>query len=98
MVMLPKDFEPIIVKDLLVKKLSNGAMAKVCLVRHQGEYKAMLYVNDKQVNGPPIPQPLDNPRDDITHWMGNRPGVGFTDKQAEMIIKTVKERNRQSHL
>ena len=93
--MLLRDYEPIVEKELLLKRLSNGALAKFVLVRHQGEYKAMLYVNGKQVNGPPLPEPLATPSDEITHWMGNKPGVGLTTEQAEMIIKAVNDRNER---
>ena len=86
------DSEPIIEKELLHKVLSNGAYATFALVRHQGEYKAMLYVNGKRINGPSLPQPLSAPKEDITHWMGNKPGVGLTTSEAEMIIQAVTER------
>jgi hypothetical protein len=93
--MLLGDLEPIIEKELLVKQLSNGSVARFCLVRHQGEYKAMFYLNGKPVNGPPLPEPLAEPKNDITHWMGNKPGVGLTTEQAEMIINAVKDRNER---
>lgn len=86
------DSEPIIEKELLNKVLSNGAVATFALVRHQGEYKAMLYVNGKRVNGPSLPQALSSPREEVTHWMGNKPGVGLTTWEAEMIIEKVTER------
>ncbi|GFO56645.1 hypothetical protein GMSM_36520 [Geomonas sp. Red276] len=90
------DSEPIVEKELLKKVLSNGTVATFALVRHGGEYKAMLYINGKRVNGPPLPQPLDAARDDITHWMGNKPGVGLTTSEAEMIIQAVSERVERS--
>jgi hypothetical protein len=90
------DSEPIIEKELLNKVLSNGAYATFALVRHKGEYKAMLYINRKRVNGPSLPQPLTHPKDDVTHWMGNKPGVGLTASEAEMIIDTVNERIERS--
>lgn len=86
------DSEPIVEKELLNKLLSNGAYATFALVRHQGEYKAMLYVNGKRINGPSLPQPLSAPRDDVTHWMGNKPGVGLTTSEAEMITEAVTQR------
>lgn len=91
--MLQNDLEPVIEKEILVKQLSNGSVASFVLVRHQGEYKAMLYLNGKAVNGPPLPEPLSDPKNDITHWMGNKPGVGLTTEQAEKIIAAVGERN-----
>lgn len=86
------DSEPIVEKELLNKVLSNGALATFALVRHQGEYKAMLYVNGKRINGPPLPQPLSAPKEEVTHWMGNKPGVGLTTREAELIIDRVTER------
>ena len=86
------DSEPIVEKELLKKLLSNGALASFALVRHQGEYKAMLYINGKRVNGPSLPQPLSTPKEEVTHWMGNKPGVGLTTSEAEMIIEKVTER------
>lgn len=89
------DDEPIVEKELLKKILSNGSLATFALVRHQGEYKAMLFVNGKQVNGPPLPQPLVSAKDDVTHWMGNKPGVGLTSSEAERIIDAVLERRER---
>jgi len=93
---LYSDSEPIIEKELLNKVLSNGAYATFALVRHQGEYKAMLYVNGKRINGPSLPQPLTPPKDDITYWMGNKPGVGLTTSEAEMITDAVTDRIQRS--
>ena len=93
---LYSDSEPIIQKELLNKILSNGSCATFALVRHEGEYKAMLYVNGKKINGPALPQLLSSPKDDVTHWMGNKPGVGLTSSEAEMIIQAVTERNERA--
>ena len=93
---LYSDSEPIVEKELLNKVLSNGAYATFALVRHNGEYKAMLYVNGKPINGPSLPQQLSTSKDDVTHWMGNKPGVGLTTSEAEMIIQTVTERMERS--
>jgi hypothetical protein len=90
------DHEPIVLKELLRKHLSNGAQATFALVRHNGEYKAMLYVNRRRINGPPLPQPLTSSKDEVTHWMGNKPGVGLTTSEAEMIIQVVNERIKRS--
>ncbi|HJV36054.1 hypothetical protein [Geomonas sp.] len=89
---LYSDSEPIVEKELLNKLLSNGALAKFALVRHNGEYKAMLYVNGKRINGPALPEPLTTPNGEVTHWMGNKPGVGLTTSEAEMIIQAVTDR------
>lgn len=93
---LYSDSEPIIEKELLNKILSTGACATFALVRHEGEYKAMLYVNGRRINGPALPQPLSTPREDVTHWMGNKPGVGLTTSEAEMVTKAVNERNART--
>ena len=93
---LYSDSEPIVEKELLNKVLSNGAYATFALVRHNGEYKAMLYVNGKRINGPSLPEELATPRDEVTHWMGNKPGVGLTTSQAEMITQAVRERIERS--
>jgi hypothetical protein len=93
---LYSDSEPIIERELLNKVLSNGAYATFALVRHQGEYKAMLYVNGKRVNGPTLPQALLTSKEDVTHWMGNKPGVGLTTSEAEMIIQAVNDRIERS--
>jgi hypothetical protein len=93
---LYSDSEPLLVKELLNKMLLNGSYATISLVRHEGEYKAMLYVNGKRINGPVLPQLLSPPRDAVTHWMGNKPGVGLTTVEAEMIIQAVHERNERT--
>jgi phage gpG-like protein len=93
---LYSDSEPIIEKELLNKILSTGSHATFALVRHEGEYKAMLYVNGKRINGPALPQPLSSPRDEVTHWMGNKPGVGLTTSEAETIIDAVNDRNERA--
>ncbi len=95
MATLPGDWstggEPTVVKQILSKYLSTGARASVALVRSDGAYKAMLYVSDRRVNGPAEPQPLDVPKGDITHWMGNKPAVGLTAEEAQKIIWEVSE-------
>lgn len=93
---LYSDSEPIVEKELLNKILSNGALATFALVRHNGEYKAMLFVNGKRANGPDLPQPLETTKGEVTHWMGNKPGVGLTESEAETIIRAVKERIARS--
>jgi hypothetical protein len=93
---LYSDSEPIIQKELLNKILSTGSCATFALVRHNGEYKAMLYVNGKMINGPSLPQLLTCPKGDVTHWMGNKPGVGLTTSEADMIIQAVDDRNERA--
>jgi hypothetical protein len=56
----------------------------------------MLYVNGKRINGPALPQPLSDPPEEVTHWMGNKPGVGLTTSEAEKITLAVNERNARS--
>jgi hypothetical protein len=93
---LYSDSEPIVEKELLIKILATGSRAAFALVRHDGEYKGMLFLNGKRVNGPSLPQPLDAPKGEVTHWMGNKPGVGLTTSEAEMITRAVNERNERA--
>jgi len=83
-----------IVKRLILKKiLQSGYVAEFRLVRREGEYEAALFLNGKPVAGPPLPRPLSPPKDDLTHWMGNRPTVGLTRSEAERIIAEVEGGN-----
>ncbi len=91
--MLKFDDEWVVEKVLLIKPLSTGEIAKVALVSQSGEYRAVLYLNDRTINGPSVPQPLERPTEEITHYIGNRPAVGLTSEQAQTITDTVKERN-----
>jgi hypothetical protein len=88
--------EPAIVKEILHKFLSTGARVSIALVRTDGEYKSMLYINGRKVNGPATPQPLDSPKDEVTHWMGNKPAIGLTEPEAEMIIWEINEWTRRT--
>lgn len=83
-----------IVKRLILKKILNsGFVAEFLLVKCEGEYQAVLCLNGKQVKGPPLPVALTTPKDDLTHWMGNRPTVGLTTAEAEKIIEEVECEN-----
>jgi hypothetical protein len=83
-----------IVKKVILKKILNsGFVAEFLLVKSDGEYQAALCLNGKQVKGPPLPMPLTTPKDDLTHWMGNRPTVGLTASEAEKIISEVECEN-----
>jgi len=93
---LYSDSEPIVEKEILIKILSTGARATFALVRHEGEYKAMLYINGKRINGPSLPQQLSSPKEEVTHWMGNKPAVGLTESEAETIIEAVTQRNQRA--
>jgi hypothetical protein len=63
-----------IVKRLILKKILNsGFVAEFLLIKSDGQYEAALFLNGKQVKGPPLPMLLTSPKDDLTHWMGNRP-------------------------
>lgn len=74
---------------VLTKILENGMRAEFAVVKDEGEFKAALFVNGRHIHGPPLPEKLSPPRDDITHWMGNKPGVGLTSEEAERIIREV---------
>lgn len=86
---------PMIVKRLIFKKvLSSGGLAEFLLVKEGGRYEAALFINGKHVAGPSKPTPLDPPKGDLTHWMGNRPSVGLTQSEAERIMEEVEFENR----
>lgn len=86
------------VKDIIImKRLQNDYFAEVRLVMRNGQYEAALFLNDRFKPGPPIPQPLDNPSGDLTHWMGVRPSVGLTTEEAERILDEVSSENAIHH-
>lgn len=74
---------------VLTKILNNGMKAEFAIVREEGEYQAVLYLNGRLIRGPLLPEPLNPPQGEYTHWMGNRPGVGLTGDEAEKIIREV---------
>jgi hypothetical protein len=80
-------------RTLLTKILNNGMQADFAIVNDDGEFKAALYLNGRYVPGPALPQELTPAKDDTTHWMGNKPGVGLTTEEAEKIIREVKLEN-----
>ena len=88
--------EPNIVKEILHKFLSTGARVSIALVRADGEYKSMLYIDGRKVNGPATPQALDAPKDEVTHWMGNKPAIGLTTSEADMILWEINEWTRRT--
>ena len=88
--------EPTIVKEILHKFLSTGARASIALVRTEGEYKSVLYLDGRRINGPPVPQPLESAKGEVTHWMGNKPSVGLTAAEAENVLWEVAEWARRT--
>ena len=83
-----------IVKRTIFRKcLSTGAVAEFLIVKNDGDYEAALFLNGKFVPGPTLPKELDPPKDDLTHWMGNRPSVGLTREEAERIMEEVDVEN-----
>lgn len=76
-------------RTILTKILSNGMKAEFVIVMNEGVYQAALVINGRFVHGPAFPMPLDPHNDDVTHWMGNKPGVGLTTDEAEKIIHEV---------
>ncbi|MBI2353514.1 MAG: hypothetical protein HYV06_00555 [Deltaproteobacteria bacterium] len=80
-------------RTVLTKILSNGMKADFAVVREAGAFKAALFVSGRYVPGPALPELLDPPAADVTHWMGNRPGVGLTSEEAERIIREVEIEN-----
>lgn len=83
-----------LIKRLILKKLlSSGGIAEFLLVKREGEYEAALFINGRYIPGPSLPTPLEPPKDDLTHWMGNRPSVGLTQREAERIMDEVSFEN-----
>jgi hypothetical protein len=83
-----------IVKRLILKKiLQSGFVAEINLVKREGEYEAALFLNGKAIPGPSLPRPLSPPKDELTHWMGNRPTVGLTQGEADRITEEVDGEN-----
>ena len=81
-------------RTLLKKMLSTGELAEFMLVKDSEGFRAALSVNGTQVPGTSLPYPLDRPKGDITHWMGNkRISVGLTIKEAEEIMEAVEVEN-----
>ena len=80
-------------KTILKKILTSGVLVEFQLVKDQGEYKAALFVNGSHVPGPTLPRPLDQPKGELTHWMGNKPSVGLTGNEAEQVNKAVEMEN-----
>ncbi len=83
----------IVKKTILKKVLNSGFVAEFLLVKREGQYEAALFLNGKHINGPPLPELLTTPKDDMTHWMGNRPTVGLTASEAEKIVSEVECEN-----
>lgn len=80
-------------RNVLTKILNSGIRAEFAIVKDEGVYKAALYVSGRYIPGPALPEPLTPPKDDLTHWMGNRPSVGLTDEEAERILREVELEN-----
>jgi len=80
-------------QTILTKILGNGLKAVLVVAKDEGIYRAALMVNGRFIHGPPLPEPLNSPKDGLTHWMGNRPSVGLTTAEAEKIIKAVSIEN-----
>lgn len=80
-------------RTVLTKILSNGMKAEFAVVKEEGRYQAALYINGRLIHGPALPEALEPPKEELTHWMGNRPSVGLTIDEAEKIIREVKLEN-----
>jgi hypothetical protein len=80
-------------RNILSKMLSNGMKADVALVKEEDAFQAALYVGGRHIPGPALPQELEPPKGDVTHWMGNRPSVGLTFEEADKILREVKLEN-----
>ena len=84
-------------RTILKKILAHGGLAEFTLVKDQNEYQGALYVNGIHIPGPPLPRPLHQPKGEITHWMGNKPSVGLTAKEAAQIIEEIEVENQSLH-
>ena len=93
---LPKDME--VIETILSKTLKSGFLIDVKLVKRPRQYEAALFVNDKYKPGPPLPRPMETPVEDVTHWMGVRPKVGFTSDEADKIMDEVSGQNVLHHI
>lgn len=80
-------------RNIFSKVLSTGVKVDFALVREGDAFQAALYVDGRYINGPALPQPLDPPKGDVTHWMGNRPGVGLSTEEVEKILREVNLEN-----
>jgi len=80
-------------RTVLTKTLSNGIRADLVVAMEGSKYRAALMVSGRFVHGPPLPEPLNPPKDNLTHWMGNKPSVGLTSEEAEKIVKAVAVEN-----
>jgi hypothetical protein len=80
-------------RTIFSKMLSNGMKAEFAIVKDEEIYIAALYVGGRHIPGPALPQPLDPPKGDVTHWIGNRPSVGLSADEAEKIIREVNLEN-----
>jgi hypothetical protein len=90
---LPEVRNMIFKRNILSKMLSNGMKADFALVKEEDAFQAALYVGGRHIPGPALPQLLDPPKGDVTHWMGNRPSVGLSSEEAEKINREVKLEN-----
>lgn len=82
-----------VLRSIVVKRLQSGFFAEVFLVMREEHYEAAMFLNDKYKPGPQIPQPLDTPNDQSSHWMGVRPSIGLSPEEAEKIISEVEYEN-----
>jgi hypothetical protein len=76
-------------RTILTKTLSNGIRADLVVAMDGSVYRAALMVSGRFVHGPSQPEPLNPPKGDLTHWMGNKPSVGLTSDEADKIVKAV---------
>jgi hypothetical protein len=87
------------VEDLIVEKtLKNGMYVEVRLVKRPRQYEAALFIDSKYKSGPPLPRLLETPNGEVTHFMGVRPSVGLTRKEAETIEEEVLATNSLKRL
>ena len=92
---VPNDAE--VISQIIEKKLSNGMLVEVYLVKYPRQYEAGLFIEGHFKPGPPIPRLLDTPTETAAYWMGVRPKVGLSQEEGDEILGAVNVQNRLHH-
>ncbi len=94
---MPKEAE-IISPPIIEKKLKNGMLVEVYLVKYPRQYEASLFIEGHYKPGPPIPRQMENPTETTAYWMGVRPKVGLSQEEGDEILGAVNVQNKLHHL
>lgn len=92
---VPKDAE--VLSQIIEKKLSNGMLVEVYLIKLSSHYEAALFVEGHYKPGPPLPRPLETPTATAAYWMGVRPKVGLSQEEGDEILGAVNVQNKLHH-